>query len=78
MVRTVTGNYSFPLVHNGPFDIDSCLACHAESPRFREVEAHRDMAIQQALLAHEMTCAGTCHLPAHPADSLNGAGAIAQ
>src|SRR5262249_2287382 len=34
MLRTVTGRYELPIKLNGPFDIDSCLGCHAHAPRF--------------------------------------------
>jgi len=74
MWHAATRTYKFPLHIYGSFDISSCLACHAESARFRAVKAHQDMGIQKALLSGEMSCAGLCHLPAHPADALNGVG----
>ena len=72
MVRTVTGRYALPLTHNGPFDIDSCLGCHAFAPTFRAVEAHQDRDLQNQLVAREMSCTGTCHPAAHPASALTG------
>jgi nitrate/TMAO reductase-like tetraheme cytochrome c subunit len=73
MVHTVTGRYEYPLVMRAPFNIGSCLECHAESPKFREQVAHQDEAIQTALLSGEMSCAGMCHAVAHPEDALMGA-----
>lgn len=72
MVRTVTGRYTLPIKLNGPFDIDSCLACHAFTPAFRAVEAHQDRDLQNLLVAREMSCTGTCHPTAHPAAALTG------
>ena len=73
MIHTVTGNYEFPLQHAGRFDIDACLACHAEALPFRAVEAHRDPDIQNALLNRELGCTGACHPTAHPPEALMGA-----
>jgi len=75
MVRTVTGWYTLPIKHNGPFDIDSCLGCHAFAPSFRAVDAHRDPDLQKALLARELSCTGTCHPAAHPESALTGGSA---
>ena len=75
MVRTVTGWYELPITHNGPFDIDSCLGCHAFAPSFRAVEAHQDPDLQKQLVAREMSCTGTCHPSAHPAAALTGGSA---
>ena len=75
MVRTATGWYTLPLTHHGPFDIDSCLGCHAYAASFRAVEAHQDPDLQKALLSREMCCTGTCHPAAHPESALTGAGA---
>lgn len=72
MVRTVTGRYQLPLAHSGPFDIDSCLGCHAFAPSFRAVEAHGDPELQRQLIARELSCTGTCHPPAHPSTALTG------
>ncbi len=72
MIRTVTGNYQFPIKLVGTFDINSCLGCHAASLRFRAVEEHRPLDVQRALLSGEMTCTGLCHPEAHPAEALNG------
>lgn len=72
MVRTVTGRYELPLTMNGPFDIDSCLGCHASVPTFQAVEAHRDPDLQKQLLSREMSCTGICHPAAHPPEALNG------
>lgn len=74
MVRSATGWYTLPLKHNGPFDIDSCLGCHAFAPSFRAVEDHQDPAIQQLLLSREEGCTGACHPAAHPETALTGAG----
>lgn len=72
MVRTATGWYDLPLKLNGPFDIDSCLNCHAHAPSFRNVEAHQDPDLQKQLLSHELSCTGLCHPAAHPEAALTG------
>ena len=72
MVRTATGWYELPLKHNGPFDIDSCLGCHAFAPTFRAVEAHQDPDLQKQLWARQIGCTGICHPAAHPDSALNG------
>ncbi len=77
MVRTVTGDYQLPIKLAAPFDIDSCLGCHAHSARFRAVEAHQPLEIQQALLSREMSCTGTCHPAAHPEEALRGGKPVA-
>lgn len=74
MVRTATGWYSLPLTLNGPFDINSCLGCHAFAPSFRAVEAHQDPELQKQLLTHELSCTGVCHPAAHPDSALTGGG----
>jgi hypothetical protein len=75
MIKTVTGNYEFPLEKHGTFDIDSCRGCHAAAVPFRAVDSHRDPDLQQLLLSGEMSCAGTCHPAAHPDEALMGASA---
>ena len=72
MVRTATSDYKFPIEHRGPFDIDSCLNCHARSATFRAVGAHQDPDTQQALFKREMSCTGICHSAGHPDDALMG------
>lgn len=72
MVHTVTGSYTLPIKHNGPFDIDSCLGCHAFAPSFRAVEAHQDPDLQKQLLSRELSCTGVCHPAAHPEAALGG------
>lgn len=72
MVRTVTGRYDLPITLHGPFDIDSCLACHAHAARFRAVEAHQPLDIQEQLVSRQMSCTGLCHPAAHPAAALTG------
>ena len=72
MVRTATGWYTLPIKHNGPFDIDSCLGCHAYAPSFRAVEDHQDPELQRQLLSRELSCTGTCHPEAHPETALTG------
>ncbi len=72
MVRTLTGRYDLPLTHNGPFDIDACLGCHAYAPSFRAVEAHQDRDLQQQLLSRQLSCTGLCHPAAHPEAALTG------
>jgi hypothetical protein len=42
MLKTATRSYTFPIEHHGPFDIDSCLNCHARAATFRAVDAHQD------------------------------------
>jgi len=75
MVRTATGWYTLPITHNGPFDINSCLGCHASASSFRAVEAHQDPDLQKQLLSHEIGCTGICHPAAHPEAALTGGGA---
>ena len=72
MLHTVTGGYDLPLKLNGRFDINSCLNCHAQAVRFRAVEAHQPLDIQQALMSGEMSCTGLCHPSAHPESALGG------
>jgi hypothetical protein len=74
MVHTITGGYQLPLALNAPFDIDSCLGCHLEAPRFRAVEVHQSPELQQALVSREMSCTGACHPAAHPPSALDGGG----
>jgi hypothetical protein len=72
MLLTATSRYTFPIEHLGPFDIDSCLNCHARSATFRAVEAHQDADTQQALFKREMSCTGICHAAGHPEEALKG------
>ena len=72
MIHEITGGYDLPLKMRAPFNIDSCLDCHAESPRFRNAAPHALM--EEALLSREMGCTGTCHPAAHPAEALSGEG----
>jgi cytochrome c nitrite reductase small subunit len=72
MVATVTGRYELPLRIHGRFDIDACLACHAEGVGFRRVSAHRLADVQRALLDGQMGCSGPCHPAAHPPVALSG------
>ena len=74
MWHQLRGSYTYPLAMKAPFDIDSCLGCHRHAPRFRAVEAHQDKDLQAALVSGAMTCTGTCHPAAHPAEALNGSG----
>jgi len=74
MVREATGWYTLPIALNGPFDIDSCLGCHAYAASFRAVEAHQDPDLQKQLLAREISCTGACHPAAHPDAALTGGG----
>ena len=72
MVRTATGWYDLPIAIHGPFDIDSCLGCHAAASSFRAVEAHKDPDLQKQLVSRELSCAGICHPAAHPESALTG------
>jgi hypothetical protein len=74
MVRSATGWYNLPIKNNGPFDIDSCLGCHALASSFRAVEAHQDPDLQKQLASRELGCTGICHPAAHPEESLRGGG----
>ncbi len=74
MIHEVTGGYDYPLRMRGAFDINACLDCHAESIRFRSVEAHGVEEIQQWLVSRQMGCTGACHPAAHPAAALSGEG----
>jgi hypothetical protein len=73
MLHTVLGSYELPLKHHGTYNIDSCLSCHAESSRFRSGDAQAaHLAVEESLLAGEMTCTGMCHPAAHPPEALTG------
>jgi len=72
MIRTITRSYEHPLRLVGTFDIASCLDCHAGARTFRSVEAHREPAIQEALLDGDLHCTPSCHAAAHPPAALNG------
>jgi cytochrome c nitrite reductase small subunit len=74
MLLTVTGGYTLPVAMHAPFDINSCLGCHAYAASFRAVEAHQDPDLQKQLLSREMSCTGVCHPPAHPETALTGGG----
>ncbi len=78
MIHSALGSQNYPLSLRRPFNIDSCLDCHAEAEPFRAVEIHRDLGIQQALVARDMGCTGACHVTAHPSAALNGAAAWAE
>jgi hypothetical protein len=78
MLHTITGGYEFPLETRGPFDVGSCLGCHAEAEPFRAAEDHLDAELQEALLSGEMGCTGDCHPQAHPDDALLGAAHAAE
>jgi hypothetical protein len=78
MRHTALGTQEYPLALRRPFDIDSCLNCHAEAKPFRAVEAHLDPGLQQALVGRDMGCTGACHVTAHPEAALNGAAAWAE
>jgi hypothetical protein len=78
MLQTALGSEDYPLRLRRPFDIDSCLDCHAEAKPFRAIEDHRELDIQEALLAREMGCAGECHETAHPEEARHGAAAFAE
>lgn len=69
MIQTVLGSYDYPIELRGTYDIDGCLACHAESRSFRN-EVHASPEISSALLAGDLSCTGTCHPAAHPAEAL--------
>ena len=72
MLRTATNDYTFPIKLVGPFDMGSCLNCHARAASFRAVAAHQDPDTQQALMKGEMTCTGICHSAGHPEEALKG------
>ena len=72
MLRTIMGDYEFPIEKKGPFDVASCLGCHAETEKFRIAEDHQDRDMQEALLSGEEGCLGDCHPAAHPESALNG------
>lgn len=72
MLHTITGNYELPLETRGPFDVNSCLGCHAEAEPFRAAEDHQDLEAQEAMLSGEMGCTGDCHPEAHPESALMG------
>ncbi len=78
MMHTAVGWEEYPLALRRPFDIDSCLDCHAEAKPFQAVEAHRDPGLQKALVGRDMGCTGACHVTAHPEVALNGAAAWAE
>jgi hypothetical protein len=74
MWHELRGSYEYPLAMRSPFDIAACLDCHRHAPKFRAVPFHMDPVVQAQLVAHELSCTGTCHPAAHPAEALNGSG----
>lgn len=78
MIHATLGREEYPLALRRPFDIDSCLDCHAEATPFRAIEDHRDLDIQEALLTRDMGCTGECHETAHPEEARHGAAAFAE
>jgi hypothetical protein len=72
MIHMLTGRYEFPLSMREPFNIDSCLSCHAETSKFRAPPVHNLESVQAGLLSREMGCTGMCHPAAHPVEALNG------
>jgi len=78
MLQTALGSEDYPLRLRRSFDIDSCLDCHAEAKPFRAIEDHRELDIQEALLARDMGCTGECHETAHPEEARHGAAAFAE
>ena len=59
-------DYQFPLEHKGPFDIDSCLNCHAGTKAFRTSRSTAIPISAQAMVDREIGCTGDCHPAAHP------------
>ena len=76
MVHTALGTYELPLKLYGTYDVAGCLQCHAESASFRGVEVHAAEGIAESLLSGDMSCSGTCHPAAHPAEALSGKGVV--
>ena len=74
MIHTIRGSYELPFRMRGPYDIDACLDCHAESRSFRAVAVHQIPDIQESLRSRAMSCTGTCHPAAHPSEALAGPG----
>lgn len=72
MWHELTGAYEYPLKMRGPFDIDSCLDCHRNAAKFQAVPSHSEAKIQERLMSRELSCTGTCHPKAHPAEALTG------
>lgn len=60
----VTRTWEEPITFKGSYPNSNCLACHATSPTFREVESHR--ALRLPLERDEIGCF-TCHGLPHPA-----------
>jgi hypothetical protein len=71
MVRAAVGAVRYPLRLYEAYDVRQCLGCHAQTIRFRTVEAHQSLPLQQALITGSLGCTGSCHPPAHPEDTLN-------
>lgn len=59
----VTGTWSDPIRHNGPYPNANCLTCHAETPRFVNGASHRALAAD--LAANRVSCI-QCHGSPHP------------
>jgi cytochrome c nitrite reductase small subunit len=62
--RNVTGRYSLPLKIAHPYPNSRCLACHAQSQKFRKSEGHPKEDLPK-LFSGETSCID-CHGPAHP------------
>jgi len=60
----VTRTWEEPITFKGSYPNANCLACHAASPAFQEIESHR--ALRGTLERDEMGC-HTCHGLPHPA-----------
>jgi len=59
----VTGTWSDPIRHNGPYPNANCLTCHADMPRFANGASHRALAAD--LTTNRVICI-QCHGSPHP------------
>jgi hypothetical protein len=59
----ITGTWSDPIRHNGPFPNANCLTCHEHAQRFANGASHRALAAD--LAANRVSCL-QCHGAPHP------------
>ncbi|MBM4255049.1 MAG: hypothetical protein FJ147_04040 [Deltaproteobacteria bacterium] len=63
-LRYVTGSWSEPITHTGPYPNTNCLNCHADASGFRHVGSHQSRLAD--LQENRVKCV-MCHGLPHPA-----------